>query len=442
MSFVSRLSYLLTGPTPERKSAWDLVPIGVQGRPQYPDTSIDNVFTQYKRSELLYAAVTARADSAVGPRLHVARRPTPDAEWTEEPGHPFSRLWARPNDRMTAADFTKAWITSVDLTGRFYAEIERSAAQAPVTLHPLNAGQVGQKIGEGNQLTGYEFREGSKKIALRPEQMLSYAEYDPEAPRWGALSRAAVCLGSIDADNALTDWVRGFFNNSAVPSGILHYKGVLGDPAKGDAIRAMWRDRYGRAYGKLGDIGLMDDNMTYEKVGANPDELESAIIRMVTESRVFMTFKVPPLIVYSYAGLLRATYSNLKEAWASYWDSTLYTLYEQLRTWLQWNLLTEYEDPEAILGERVCLQWDFSKVPWLQEDVTAKETRARTNFQAGGITLNEYRAAIGEQPDPRGNYYLRLGHQVEVPAGDASGDNSATVRVYGGAAPVPALVGG
>ena len=36
-----------------------------------------------------------------------------------------------------------------------------------------------------------------------------------------------------------------------------------------------------------------------------------------------MAFGVPPLIVYAYVGLLRATYSNLKEAWSSFWDASM-----------------------------------------------------------------------------------------------------------------------
>lgn len=438
MPFLERLSYLLTGPTPERKAAWDLVPIGVQGRPQYPATDTGALFAAYKRSPLVYAAVNARADSAVGPRLIVQRRANADAEWAEEPGHGFRRLWMRPNPQLTEAGLVSAIIQSADITGRFYGEIERAAAQNPVTVYPLNAGQMAQQIGGRNVLTGYEYREGTTKVPLTPEQVLAYHVYDPENPRWGALSRVAICAGEVDADNALTDFVRAFFNNSGVPSGILKVKGTLTQD-RADELRARWRDRYGRQYGRQQDTAVLDDNADYQQIGATTGQVENAVLRMITESRVFMTFGVPPLIVYSYAGLLRATYSNLKEAWASYWDSTLFTLYEQLRTWLTWALLTEWEDPEAIYAERVRLSWDYSAVPWFKEDVTAKETRARAAFLAGGLTLNEYRAALGEQSDAAGDYYLRQGAQVEVPAG--AGGTGAVPRVYSGAAPVPALIG-
>src|SRR5215217_9278949 len=134
MPFLERLSYLLTGPTPERKAAWDLVPLGVQGRPQYPATDTGSLFAAYKRSPLVYAAVNARADSAVGPRLIVQRRANPDAEWTEEPGHLFRRLWMRPNPQLTEAGLVSAIIASADITGRFYGEMERAGAQNPVTV--------------------------------------------------------------------------------------------------------------------------------------------------------------------------------------------------------------------------------------------------------------------------------------------------------------------
>jgi hypothetical protein len=54
----------------------------------------------------------------------------------------------------------------------------------------------------------------------------------------------------------------------------------------------------------------------------------------------------------------------------------------------------------------------------LQDDVDAAKNRARANFQAGMWTLNEARAATGEQEDPAGDAYLRSMALVLVPRGE------------------------
>jgi hypothetical protein len=160
-------------------------------------------------------------------------------------------------------------------------------------------------------------------------------------------------------------------------------------------------------------VAVLDDNADYEQIGSSLETLDSETLRSFSESRVCMVFDVPPLIVYAYVGLLRATYSNLREAWAGFWDATLTPLYSEIASWLLWDLLPEFEDPERIYSERVRLSWDLSSVPWLQEDVTAMQERARLNFQAGALTLNEFREAIGQKPDQFGDYYIRK--LIDVP---------------------------
>jgi hypothetical protein len=129
---------------------------------------------------------------------------------------------------------------------------------------------------------------------------------------------------------------------------------------------------------------------------------------------------VPPLIIYAYTGMARATYSNLKEAWASFWDATLTPMYKDYRTWLTWSLLRQFVNEELIYGERIRLNWDMKQVSALNEDVTEIQKRARENFRAGGLTLNEYRALIGQKPDPQGDYYLRPSSFAVVRLGEQS----------------------
>jgi HK97 family phage portal protein len=402
--------------------------IGVQERPRYPDVSPDALGKAYRRNELVYACVRAKADAMADPRLIVEAR-TSDGTYEEVRGHPLRRLLMRPNDAMDEAAFFKALIVSLDIFGWFVCERLVSQAGALVGLNPLNPAKLtpNEATVEVNgliqrQLVGYTWRDGGSAIAFTLDQLIIYRPVD-----WLEPPALEVALGAVDADNAQTDYVRAFFNNAGVPSGILKVRGTYDQP-KADHLRMKWRAQYGRGTGRQHDIAVLDDNADYQRIGATIDELNSEALRSVAESRICMVFKVPPLIVYAYVGLLRATYSNLKEAYAGFWDLTLSPLLKAVRAWLTWTLLIEYEPVERLYDEQIRLRWDLTAVAALQDDVDAAQTRARANFQAGALTLNEFRAAIGTLPDPVGDYYLRTVALAPVAQGMTPDDDTPEAR--------------
>lgn len=403
-------------PVQEMKAAYDLMPVGVQGRPQYPPTDIESLQRAYTRNEIVYAAINAKAQAAVDPRMLVEGR-SAKGEWGEIDGHPFRRLMMKPNPDMDEAAFTQAVITSCDIAGAFYAEIVRGSNKLPIELHPLNPAKI-TPLPRADLKTDYQFKDGSRKVVIPWEDMVVWRRYNP-LNRWHGLSPLAVCLGSVDADSAQTDYIRAFFNNAGVPSGLLKVLNRKLTQAEADELSAKIAIKYGRERGNQHRTMVIDENAEYQKMGANLNELQGDTLREFTETRVAMTIGTPPLIIYAYAGLLRATYSNLKEAYKGFWDHKLTPWFKEYRTFLQWRLLTEFVSQDLIFGERIRLNWDMSQVAALQEDVTAIQDRAEKAFRAGGISLNEYRARIGEEPDAAGDYYLRPFSVIPEPVGQA-----------------------
>jgi HK97 family phage portal protein len=287
-----------------------------------------------------------------------------------------------------------------------------------VAIHPLNPACMRPIVSRVNRETiGYEWSDGQQRKEYSLEDLLIRS-----APAWYDPPPLVAALGATESDSAQTDYIRSFFENGGVPPGLLKYSMPLNDE-KRDAIRDKWRSAYGNRFGRQHDIGILDSNVEYQQTGSKLDELQSQTLRSVAESRICMVFGVPPLIVYAYVGLLRATYSNLGEAWRGFWDATMSPTFKELRDFWTWNLLTEYEDGRTIASEQIKLAYDMSTVAALQEDVDDMQTRARANFQAKGISRNEYRAAIG--------YPARPGDD-DVFFGDQAA----------GAAPVPAVAPG
>lgn len=392
-----------------------MVPIGVQGRPQYPDTSPHALITAAKRSELVYACIKTKVNAVVDPRLVVERKQR-DGTWQEVDGHPLRRLLMRPNPTMDEARFVGAIVASRDIAGVFYAEKQRSTAGAVVGLHPLNPRYV-VPIPKSDGMVDYEWRVGSPPYQVIPgADMLVIKDWNIDNA-YTPLSPLAVALGAVDADAAQTDYIRAFFNNAGVPSGILTTEQEVSQE-QSDILRERWRKLFGRGSRTQQDIAVLGRGAKYDRAGANLDELDSESVRGVTETRICMVFGIPPLIVYAYIGLTRATYSNLKEAWASFWDATLSPTLKDIRSALLWGLLSEFESEDAIYGEQVRLTWDLSRVAALQEDVDSVHRRAEAAWKAGGITRAEYRSQIGVPVDSVNDDFYILPMSVQtVPSG-------------------------
>lgn len=354
------------------------------------------------RNELVFACIDTKATAAQDPRLVVQQAVTRKGktEYEEVPGHPMRQLMMRPNPDMTEADLYRAAMVSWDVSNprRFYCERVETGGLL-TELWPLNPAQMQPKLSrDRRELIGYTWSDGINKREFSLDELLIRT-----APAWYNPPPLPAALGAEASDTAQTNYVAAFFTNGGIPSGFLKYKDmVLNDP-KREEIRAKWRGTYGNSYGRQFDIGVLDANVDYQETGSKLDEIASQTLRSIAESRICMVFKVPPLIVYAYVGLLRATYSNLGEAWSNFWDATMSPAFKEWRVFWQWSLLTEFEEERDIKRELVRLFYDMSNVPALQEDVDAIQKRARENFSAGGISFNEYRQAIGEEPVPGGD---------------------------------------
>lgn len=373
---------------------------GISRLPLKPGTDDGDLIKAYRENQLVRSCVSILADSASDPRLTVQNR-NQDEQWEEIYGHPFRQLLIMPNPEMDEAAFFGFAQRSIEVVGVFYAEIIRSAA-LPVELWPLQPANVTPKyrtLRDGSkELMYYEWKDGSYSKNINPEDML--VRDDQELG--GRLSPLASAIRNVDSDVAQTDYIRSFFNNAGVPSGILKYKNREIDQEESDRIRTQWRMKYGRQYGNQNDLVVLDSEAEYQRIGAQLNELDSESLRGFDESRIAMAFGVPPLIVYAQLGLLKATYSNLKEAWEHFWLTTMSAKLKLWRSFFTVNLLGEFENMDDIKAEQSRLFWDMSQVGALQENLDAVVTRSREIWEAGGSTLNEFRSAVNypEYDDP------------------------------------------
>jgi HK97 family phage portal protein len=400
----------------EVKTAYEKQRVGVTELLGFPDAQRQALFTWSRQADLAYACISKIVDAAQDPSLIVQRRDAATGNWTAEKGHPLRRLVMRPNPLMTEAEFFGAWLASEEVCGEFFCEIERDGRGKPKCLWPLDP----TCMSRAKNGIDWVWKSGSDRAELKAKDVFHSLRCDFQRP-WLPLAPLAVALGSVEADSMQTQYVRSFFKNGGVPSGILKIKGKIRDDAKetaeqkSEGIITRWAKRFG-LYGKhAASVAVLDDDADYQRVGANLNELESNALRSQTESRICGVFGVPPLLVSALVGLLYVNQrSSAREALKDFWENKMSPTFKRMRAKLTWTLLLEWETEEAIRAELVQLNWDMSQVLALQESQSERSMRAREDYRAGAITLNEFREVIGKAPVDGGDYYLRPINRVPV----------------------------
>ena len=387
-------------------------------RPSAPYAETADLQEAQLRNELVYACLAIKASTAQDPRLVVQRQVSRGGKTTYEevPNHPLRQLLV-----MSEADLMKAAIISWDVSNPRRAYFEKLYDGALlVGLNPLNPACMHPDYSRTTrELIGYTYRDGTQHRAYNLDELVVRT-----APAWYDPPPLIAALGSVESDTSQTDYIRAFFENGGVPAGFLKYAMPLNDSQR-EEIRVKWLSRYGNALGRQHDVGVLDANADYQEIGAPLDKLSSQTLRSVAESRICMVFGVPPLIVYAYVGLLRATYSNLSEAWAGFWDATMSPAFKDWRIFWTRALLPEFEEARDIRAERVRLHYDMSNVAALQEDVDAIQKRTRENWAAGLISQNEGRTAIGYAPRAGGDEVFARASASPPPPPAAPSDGKA-----------------
>lgn len=403
------------------KRAYDLRRIGVEGRPVPPPSSPHILLDWYRRHELVYACISKIADAAIDPEPFVERRVEKNT-WERIDGHPLERLLVRPNPLQDGPSFIGSWLVSEHVAGEFYAEIVRDGKGRPAQLWPLDPSKVKPIAGsgrDGHQIAGYEFRDGGEVVELKADEVLVCRMQDI-GNLYHGLSPLRVALGSVDADQAQTDYVRAFFENSGVPSGLIKIKGRVLDEKRADEIRRRWVKRYGSKGEMLAGPAVLDENADYEKIGSSLSELDNLALREVLEARICSVFGVPPLLVGALVGLKYVNQrASAGQAQVDFWQNKMSPLFRRLRQYLTWNLLIEFEAKDPVYQRQIRVNWDMSQVAALAEDEDKKAARARRGYLAGLISHNEGRSVLGYAPDPNGDYYA-VGTSVNIVTAEAA----------------------
>lgn len=462
---------------PTGRAVQNRIPFPVSGTSVFMDSPVHGNYQSFARNgyaanEIVYAAVELLASSAGEPHITGRRwrRNSPTARNTDEreerraairdlknelvskgiqrpnaalvrngfveelPSHPLVQMLNNPNPFMSRAQLWGTVVMDKKLAGNAYLVKARAKGfpdSMPIELWRLRPDRVKVLPDPQKFIAGYEYRVTGtgESVIFQPQDVIHFKTRNPLNDYYG-MPPLMVISQRIDIDHYMRNFLRSFFERGGSgPGSILSVKQRLSQEQK-DEIRERAKRQFGGNAGFHEWMILDNAETSYTQLGLNrglrdalPKELNDVI-----ESRIAMIFGIPGSILGLLIGYESSSYANKRADWQVLWDITMAPEMSDLDDVLNLSLTPDFQGIDEVY-------FDLDDIKALQEDVDKVQERHRKNFQAAGISLEEFRDAIGYDPAKQdGTWYIPSTAAVTK----RSRDGSATPELAPPQAPEPA----
>ena len=380
------------------------------GQAAYPNTSYLNLASEgYAKNPIVHACIRELANGAAAATYYV-QAPSSDGGTVRIDRGDLYNLITRPNRRQDWNAFIKLLVTYLQVAGNAYVLKERSRGNQVMAMYLLRPDRIRIIAGDYGA-DGFVYTVDGKDHYIDPADMCHMALPNPSGDVYG-LSPLQVLARIVNLDLSLTDFAKNFFQNAGVPSGLLKLKRRITSSEEAAAVRNSWRSKFGGPNNQH-NVAILDDDAEYQTLSSAPKDMDMTGIHNDTESKICAVFNVPAIIAGANVGLQRATYSNYKEAKLSFHTDTLEPLVDDILRFLNYNLASEYTTNETITVDWAAMRSGLDDKMGETQQVTAQ-------YQAGIISLNEARTALGIDSIAGGDIRLVGTSTFELPVGESA----------------------
>jgi HK97 family phage portal protein len=355
----------------------------------------------YRRNSVVYSCIRKIATTAPSAPFIVEQTTATDVE--KVPNHFIVKLLKKPNFFTSSFLFAEQIHTFLNLAGECFIIYDDS--QEPAQMFFSRPDRI-KPIPLSRELLGFLYvTEDGEKLPFLPENII-HIKYPDPLDEFEGLGRGLPPLSAAayeaDADNKASAYLRDFFNNAAIPFGLLTTENVLDDPEV-KRIRNRLKAQYSGEF-NWAEVMILDASAKYQQLGLDFDKMAFGDIRRMSEARICAVFDVPPVLVGVQVGLQNqgAFVSNVGESRKALWLDKIIPDNRRIS-----EAFNRFFAERGELKENESILHDYSSIQALQEDRNAQFRRAVDGFNSGVLTQNEARQEIGLSPDNEGNFYKK-----------------------------------
>ena len=387
-----------SGSPASTKSSPLILPAWRDGEPLWQLVDFESYAQEgFNENAILFSAIMYKVRSITIAPLK-AYGGTPEEPKLLPVAHPLQRLVSRPNRWQSQAEFQGQAEVFLNIAGNVYIVLDRErGTQVPRAMYLLRPDRVfivpskdkREIIGFLYVPEGASIRDGVPYLAQDVIHIKYPNPLDPIEGLGYGLPPVSSMARSVDVDNSVTRYLKLFFQNGAMPPGVLKFNHPMDDKMV-TAARERWMEIYG-GFDNWADIAVLDQGGSYEKLGLDFKELDMSVLDARNESRMSAPLGVPMTLIESRPQMVQSTYSNKSTDRVMFWEDTMVPE-------LRWFEVDYQYFIQGDNGEFVA--FDLSKVPALTLTPKDRNDLATAAFTAGGITRAEYRAILPFAVDP------------------------------------------
>lgn len=308
--------------------------------------------------------------------------------------HPFLDLLHRPNSYQTGSDVLYLLSTYLDTHGdAFILPIRALNKKNIIELYVLDPSRVTVIAGKSELVVGYKYltRE-NKEEYFAADDLVPIVQPNPYNQLRG-VSTIAMAKHEIEADYNSIVWNKNFFENGAIPSGVLTVKDTLEDDSFA-RLKSEWKRNYeGKA--NAYKTAILEGGVEYKVINPSQKDMDFIEQRRFSRDQILSVFKVPKSLVAITDDVNRANAETQEYVFAK---RVLKPRLNLIREKLNRFLLAQYPDMQGYSLE-------FENPVPDDKEYTLKRKKESVGLW---VTPNEIREEEGREPINDGDTLSRL----------------------------------
>lgn len=283
-----------------------------------------------------------------------------------------------PNDHSTFESFRQLIFGDMALFGNAYFLKDKYLGSLPTELRRLDPCYVTKNINkETGNIVSYTYSKSGKNITYKKEVIIPVMNgYNPYNQYYGL---PALFSTLIDNDTIIEakEYNKSFFENSAVPQGLLVAQGKLNDKETAK-IHNAWQSMF-HGIKKAFRFGVMGENIKYTKIGTDHKDIGFSELLDFSEKNIQQTYGIPPI----YLGIYEESRYNTQEQKKLFYEQTLIPYMDIFLASLNTFLV-----PDFYKKEDFGLVADYSDKQFLKNDPN-QTADAFVKYNGAGVPKND-----------------------------------------------------
>lgn len=205
------------------------------------------------------------------------------------PEHPALNVWNKPNSHFTNMLFVETFQQHLDLVGEGWWVVAY-LMKRPIELWPVRPDRMAPVRDVQKFIDGYVYKApGGELVPLRSDEVVYLRKPAPWDPYRGA-GAAQTLMTQLYGSRYAAEWNTRFFQNSAIPGGVIEIPTHLGDD-QWEEFQLRWAETH-RGVGNAHRVATLEHGAKWVDTKYTQRDMEFTELRKVTREEIREAFGV------------------------------------------------------------------------------------------------------------------------------------------------------